>query len=75
MSTSSDIISRKYVTGWFSPTHYDVMVRFYLVEGQGPLADFEADVIRGRDVTETLRDSDLGSLQSTVIAKYTSDPH
>lgn len=72
MSTTLDPIGRKYVTGWFSPTQLDVMVRFYRVESQSSLVDFEAEVLRKGDVAETLRGSDLGHLQTTVLNKYTS---
>ncbi len=73
MNTACDPVRRKYVTGWFSPTQLDVMVRFYRLEGHASSVNFEAEVLRAGDVAETLRGNDLGSLQSTVLAKYTSE--
>lgn len=63
-------MSRKYVTGWFSPTDPDLMVMFYQID-PGPV--FEAEVVKSSGVVQTFSDSNLGRLQADVTNRCGGD--
>src|SRR6476620_10296280 len=66
-------MSRKYITGWFSPSDPDLMVMFYQIDKACP-AEFQAEVLRRGGVVQTFNDSNLGRLQSDVTGKCGGDP-
>jgi hypothetical protein len=65
-------MNRKYITGWFSPNDLDLMVVFYESHLSSP-PTYEAELVRRGGVIETIRDTNLGRLQSNVTQKCGGD--
>ena len=60
-------VSRRYVTGWFSPADHQLMVVFY--ERGSPIY-FEAEVLRCGEVLIRFQGQDLAWLQNDIIDRY-----
>ena len=60
-------MSRRYITGWFSPADHQIMVIFY--ERRAPI-HFEAEVLRCGEVVGRFQDDSLARLQNDLTTRF-----